>query len=140
MSEAPESQTGFRRVYVEKAPIQLTPELYSKLLEDGYTPEELRELFWGVLSPTQAMVFLDEDYMVRWRARTRYLVLLYEQLLPPGRLTHEDIIVVEQVKHVNEMYLLRARNGFERSVMVGRIESFYPERKKPGLLERLFGG
>ena len=137
MSEQPET---FKRIYVEKAPIQLTPELYSKLLEDGYIPEELREHFWAILSPTQAMVFLDDEYMVRWKARARYLVLFTLQLHDPARVVHEDLIDLEQVIHMNEMYLLRARQGFERSIMVGRIERTYLEQqKKPGFLARLFG-
>lgn len=138
MSEAPE---GFRRVYVEKAPVQLTPELYAKLLEDGYTPEELRERFWAILSPTQAMVYLDDDYMVRWKARVRYVLLLAFQLLHPSKVTHEDIVQLEMLRHANEMYLLRAKHGFERSIMVGRVEVLgsREEEKKPGFLARLFG-
>jgi len=136
MSEYPE---GFKRIYVEKAPVQLTPELYAKLLEDGYIPEEFRERFWAITSPTQAMVYLDDNYMVRWKARVRYTLLLAFQLLNPANITHEDIVQLEMIKHYNEGLLLRAKNGFERSILVGRAETVQPQREKRSFWARLFG-
>jgi len=130
---------GFKRIYVEKAPVQLTPELYAKLLEDGYIPEEFRERFWAITSPTQAMVYLDEEYMARWKARVRFILLLAFQLLNPFRITHEDVIQLENIRHYNEMLLLRGKNGFERSILVGRVETTQAQPEKRGFLSRLFG-